>query len=63
MFGDIAKRKDPAIFAYKNFFEKTDFYKCNKQRIERYKLMMPEFDENINEGLKSMWVGDKQFFC
>lgn len=48
MFGDIAKKKFPIIFAYKNYFEKTNFYNNNKHRIQKYKLMMPEFDASIN---------------
>lgn len=29
-FSDVGRKKLPILFAYKNFFEKTDFYKKNK---------------------------------
>ena len=42
IYTDIAKKKYPIYIAYKNFFEKTDLYKNNKERIEKYSVLMPE---------------------
>ena len=42
---DIApKKKYPAYFAFKNFFEKTDFYQTNIEKIESFPCVMPEFN-------------------
>ena len=64
LFADIGvKKRRPVFSAFKNFFEKSDFYQKNKSKIESYSVLMPEFNCEINEGLKKMWVGDKRLFC
>lgn len=49
----------PILLAYKNFFERTDFYKRHKVKIENFKFVIPEFDESINEGFKLMCQNKK----
>lgn len=43
-FDDVCRKKMPIMFAYKNFFERTDFYRKNKDQIEKFKFVIPEFD-------------------
>ena len=62
LFSDICKKKYPIYLTYKNFFEKTEFYLKNKDNIEKYPILMPCAPENIKEGFKLMWVGDKKYF-
>lgn len=45
MFFDIGiKKKRPIYSAYKNFFEKTDFFLKNKDIINNYPVLIPELN-------------------
>lgn len=53
------KKRFPVYFAYKNFFEKSDFFLQHSEKLQSYSIIMPELNHEINEGLKKMWQGDQ----
>jgi hypothetical protein len=52
MFKEQVKKKFPILMAYKNFIEQTEFYQKNKEKIDKYPILVPHLNKQLCEGFK-----------